>query len=196
MFTGIIEEVGSVVEVGRQLRVSCRTVGADSDRGASVAVNGVCLTVVGRERHGDAWDLDFDLSVETLDRTSLGSVDVTDPVNLERAATLLTRLGGHLVQGHVDGVGLVSELRDGPAGRDLRIKMPEGIDRYVAPKGSIAVDGVSLTVTDISGGDFGVALIPYTLRTTTLGTTKVGDRLNLEVDVVAKYVEGLLRGST
>jgi riboflavin synthase len=192
MFTGIVEELGTAVEVGARLTVSCRKVIEDSDVAASVAVNGVCLTVVAREMDR----LSFDLSLETLARTSLGYLAPGGTVNLERPATLATRLGGHLVQGHVDGVGTITNVRDAPPGVDMRVKLPDGLARYVVEKGSITVDGVSLTVTDIADGEFGIALIPFTLEATTLGTAKVGDRVNLEVDVLAKYVEGLMRETT
>jgi riboflavin synthase len=192
MFTGIVEELGRAVAVGPRLIVSCRKVIQDADVAASVAVNGVCLTVVAREMDR----LSFDLSPETLSRTSLGSLAPGDPVNLERPATLATRLGGHLVQGHVDGVGTVTEVREAPPGVEMRVKLPDGLVRYVVEKGSITVDGVSLTVTDITDGEFGIALIPFTLEATTLGTARVGDRVNLEVDVLAKYVEGLMKETT
>lgn len=192
MFTGIVEELGTAVEVGARLTVAGPKVALDSDVAASVAVNGVCLTVIDRVDGR----LSFDLSPETMSRTSLGALAPGDPVNLERPATLLTRLGGHLVQGHVDGVGRVSALRDAPPGTEIRVELPDGLHRYIVEKGSIAVDGVSLTVTDVAAGEFGVALIPYTLDVTTLGSVKVGDRVNLEVDVLAKYVEGLMRGTT
>jgi riboflavin synthase len=192
MFTGIVEELGTAVEVGSRLTVSCRKVIEDSDVAASVAVSGVCLTVVARELDR----LAFDLTPETLARTSLGSLAPGDPVNLERPATLATRLGGHLVQGHVDGVGTVTRVQEASNGVDMRIKLPDGLAHYVVEKGSITVDGVSLTVTDIAHGEFGIALIPFTLEATTLGTAKVGDRVNLEVDVLAKYVEGLMRETT
>jgi riboflavin synthase len=189
MFTGIVEELGIAVEVGTRLTVACREVIVDSDVAASIAVNGVCLTVVDRA----ADRLSFDLSPETVERTTLGSLAPNDPVNLERAATLGSRLGGHLVQGHVDGVGYVAASRDVSSGKEMRIRLPDGLGRYVVEKGSITVDGVSLTVTDVTDGEFGVALIPFTLEATTLGTTGVGDGVNLEVDVLAKYVEGLMR---
>jgi riboflavin synthase len=192
MFTGIVEELGTAVDVGTRLTVLCRKVIEDSDVAASVAVNGVCLTVVGREVDR----LSFELSPETLARTSLGSLVPGDPVNLERSATLTTRFGGHVVQGHVDGVGYISELRDAVPGKEMRVSLPDGLARYVVEKGSITIDGVSLTVTDITNGEFGIALIPFTLEATTLGTAKVGDRVNLEVDVLAKYVEGLMRETT
>jgi riboflavin synthase len=207
MFTGIVDRTGSVVEAGTRLRVRSTGLGDDVEEGESISVNGVCLTVVEHVRTGvtahradpdirDEWLLTFDLSPETMARTSLGSLDEGDPVNLERAATLTTRLGGHLVQGHVDGVGLISGMRDARPGKEMRVSLPDGLARYVVEKGSITVDGVSLTVTDISGGEFGVALIPFTLESTTLGAAKVGDRVNLEVDVLAKYVEGLMREKT
>ena len=196
MFTGIVEEVGVVVEPGRRLRVECSKVAADSGPGASVSVNGVCLTVVDRAPRDEAVVLSFDLSPETLQRSSLASLGPGDGVNLERAVTLLTRLGGHLVQGHVDGVGRVCEVRGNREGREVAIEMPGHLAPYVVEKGSIAVDGVSLTVTQVSDGRFGVALVPYTLDATTLGTKHQGDPVNLEADVVAKYVAGLMRRAT
>jgi riboflavin synthase len=192
MFTGIVEELGTAVEVGTRLVVTGPKVAEDSDVAASVAVNGVCLTVVERNNGRMA----FDLSPETLARSSLGRLRAGDHVNLERPATLSTRLGGHLVQGHVDGVGTITDVRHAAPGKEVRIRLPDGLARYVVEKGSITVDGVSLTVTDISKDEFGVALIPFTLEATTLGVAKVGDHVNLEVDVLAKYVEGLMRERT
>jgi riboflavin synthase len=194
MFTGIVEELGMVVETGPRLAVACCTVAEDSDPGASVAVNGVCLTVVSRDGDGDRAVLGFDLSPETLARSSLGSLRPGGGVNLERPTTLVGRLGGHLVQGHVDGVGVITQRNGVTSGAVLRIELPDGLTRYLVEKGSIAVDGVSLTVTDITEKEFGVALIPYTLEATTLGRAAVGDTVNLEVDVIAKYVESLTRG--
>ncbi|MEO8423245.1 MAG: riboflavin synthase, partial [Actinomycetota bacterium] len=177
MFTGIVEERGSVVEAGAsRLVVGCRTVAADSDIGASVAVNGVCLTVVAR----GSGDLSFDLSQETLARSALGRLAPGDPVNLERPVTLSARLGGHLVQGHVDGVGEVTGIdRDDDGGASLTIRVPEGLLRYAVEKGSITVDGVSLTIAEIAGEGIRVALIPHTLAVTTLGTVVPGDLVNL-----------------
>lgn len=190
MFTGIVEERGAVLEIEpTRLTVGCRTVSSDAEVGASVAVNGVCLTVV--ERSADR--LSFDVSTETLSRTSLSRLGAGDRVNLERPLTLSSRLGGHLVQGHVDGVGQVAEIEpvdDG--GAWMTIGMPHGIGRYVVEKGSVCVDGVSLTVAACNGSTFAVSLIPHTLEVTTLGAAKVGDPLNLEVDVIAKYVEALV----
>jgi riboflavin synthase len=190
MFTGIVEERGVVRELAPpRLVVACRTVNRDSDVGASVAVNGCCLTVVERaEGH-----LAFDLSEETLRRTSFARLVESDPVNLERPLTLSSRLGGHLVQGHVDGVGEVAALEPTPAGATLVVTPPVDLARYLVEKGSVTVDGVSLTVAALQEGAFSVALIPHTLNVTTLGSTRVGDPVNLEVDVIAKYVEALLR---
>jgi riboflavin synthase len=195
VFTGIVEERGRVARVeGPAVTVQAATVGADAEIGASVAVSGVCLTVVANEPTGGdgARLLSFDLAPETLARTTLGALRPGDGVNLERPVTLLTRLGGHLVQGHVDGVGEVREVRPVPDGRELRFGLPEGTARYVVEKGSIAVDGVSLTVTGTGDDWFGVALIPHTLEVTTLGGLEPGDRVNLEVDLMAKYVERLM----
>lgn len=190
MFTGIVEERGTVLEVGAQrLVVGCRTVISDSDIGASIAVNGVCLTVVAR----GAADLAFDLSEETVTRSSLGRLAPGDPVNLERPVTLAARLGGHLVQGHVDAVGeIIGIVRDPDGGATLTVRVPERLLRYVVDKGSITVDGVSLTVAGIAGEAVHIALIPHTLGVTTFGSAAPGDPVNLEVDMVAKYVERLM----
>jgi riboflavin synthase len=191
MFTGIVEELGSVLELaGGRLRVACRTVTSDSPVGASVAVNGVCLTVV--ERTDQC--LGFDLSDETLARTALGRLLEGSPVNLERPVTLMTRLGGHVVQGHVDGVGKVASIDRGDAETLMGFAMPTELSSYIVDKGSIAVDGVSLTAVGVSGDRVEVALIPHTLAATTLGSASVEDPVNLEVDVIAKYVDRLLGG--
>jgi riboflavin synthase len=194
MFTGIVEERGTVLLAGSRLLVRAQKVGVDSGPGASVAVNGVCLTVVDRNPGDDgATQLAFDLSPETLARSALGRLRAGDPVNLERPVTLLSRLGGHLVQGHVDAVGEVSEVREANTGSVVRVRIPEELLRYVVAKGSVSVDGVSLTVTDVERDEFGVALVPFTLAATTLGGATRGDVVNVEVDMVAKYVEGFLR---
>lgn len=190
MFTGIVEERGAVLEIEPiRMTVGCRTVSGDAEVGASIAVNGVCLTVVERsDQH-----LSFDVSEETRSRTSLSRLHAGDPVNLERPLTLSSRLGGHLVQGHVDGVGEVTGIERGnDGGARMTIGTPDGIARYLVEKGSVCVDGVSLTVAARKRSTFAVALIPHTLEVTTLGTAEVGDPLNLEVDVIAKYVEALL----
>jgi riboflavin synthase len=193
MFTGIVEELGSVAGVvdlddAARLTVHGALVTADARHGDSIAVNGVCLTVV------DVLDGAFtaDVMKETLDRSSLGRLAPGDPVNLERAATLSTRLGGHLVQGHVDGVGEILSRQAGQQWEVVTVSLPEALSRYVVEKGSITVDGVSLTVSAVSDRDFAVSLIPTTLKLTTLGAKDVGDPVNLEVDVVAKYVERLM----
>lgn len=192
MFTGIVEERGLVRHVGdHRLSVDCRTVSSDAEVGASVAVNGVCLTVV--ERSGG--HLAFDLSEETLSRTSFVRLSEGDPVNLERPLTLSSRLGGHLVQGHVDGVGEVTGIERSPdGGAWLTVRAPEEVRRYLVHKGSVCVDGISLTVAALDGHGFSVALIPHTMDVTTLGSARPGHPVNLEVDVIAKYVEALLEG--
>ena len=192
MFTGIVEERGEVlsVEEGR-LTVLCRTAAEGTSVGGSISVNGVCLTAVeaSRERLG------FDLAPETLARSSLGNLRPGEPVNLERPVTLASRLGGHLMQGHVDGLGKVEEVESASDGATMRIRPAPGLQRYVVEKGSIAVDGVSLTVADTENGTFSVALIPHTLSATALGDRRPGDTVNLEVDVIAKYVERLVEAS-
>ena len=186
MFTGIVEELGSVVSLdGPRLRLAASDVLDEVSMGDSIAVNGVCLTVVA---WGDSW-WEADVSDETFARTTLGSLVPGDPVNLERPVRLADRLGGHLVQGHVDAVGEV--LAPAP---DLRVRMPQHLLRYVVEKGSITVDGVSLTVVELFVDGFSVALIPHTAEVTTLGVRELGDALNLEVDVMAKYAERLLGG--
>ena len=197
MFTGIIEERGTILACGPgpsgpRLEIACRIVAEDAAPGVSVAVNGVCLTVV--DHTGGA--LAFDLGAETTARSTLGELRAGDAVNLERPVTLAARLGGHLVQGHVDGTGTVVARRDdGDGGSVVRIRAPSGFERYVVEKGSVAVDGVSLTVAAAKDDGFTVMLIPHTLAVTTLGGRRPGDRVNVEVDVVAKYVERLV-GST
>jgi riboflavin synthase len=193
MFTGIVEELGSVdrlVDLGDAARITVRgpLVTADAAGGDSIAVNGVCLTVV------DVEDGAFtaDVMRETLDRSALGRLAVGDPVNLERAATLATRLGGHIVQGHVDGVGEIRSRQPGEQWEIVTVSLPAELGRYVVEKGSVAVDGVSLTVARIGADEFDVSLIPTTLKATTLGSKGVGEPVNLEVDVIAKYVEKLV----
>ena len=193
VFTGIIEELGTVAEVipldtSARLAIRARIVTDDARHGDSIAVSGVCLTVV--DVDGDTFTAD--VMRETLDRSSLAELRLGDPVNLERAATLATRMGGHLVQGHVDGVGRIISRTPGDHWEAVRFSLPAGLARYVVEKGSITVDGISLTVTDVTDTDFAVGLIPTTLKLTTLGSKGVGDPVNLEVDVVAKYVEKMV----
>ena len=196
MFTGIVEEIGAVREMsGHRLVIGATQVLTGTVLGDSISVNGACLTVV--EMDGESFAIE--LSDETLARTSLGSLTTGDPVDLERAATPSTRLGGHIVQGHVDGVGVVREIGGQPEARVLRVEAPAEIARYIVEKGFIAVDGISLTVTgveptDVGGAAFSVAVIPYTWEHTVLGARSTGDHVNLEVDVLAKYVESLLPG--
>ena len=189
MFTGIVEELGTVTEAtGSRLALSCETVARDTPVGSSVAVNGACLTAV-ESRDGT---LAFDLSPETLARTALGRLRAGDRVNLERPLTLSARLDGHLVQGHVDGVGRVASVRPTENGSIVTVEIPEGLSRYLVEKGSVAVDGVSLTVTALDEDRFDVALVPHTLEATILGNAEAGDAVNLEVDMIAKYVERAL----
>ena len=188
MFTGIVEELGEVrSREGARLRLGASTVLEGAAIGDSTAVNGCCLTVVA---FGDDW-FEADVSEETYTRTSLGDLEPGAPVNLERPVRLADRLGGHLVQGHVDAVGTV--VAPVP---DLRIRMAPDLLRYVVEKGSITVDGVSLTVVHPLDDGFTVAVIPHTAAVTTLGHRAPGDRVNLEVDVIAKYTERLLAGRT
>ncbi len=193
MFTGIVEERGEVLALnGSRLSIGCSVVPVGSEPGASVAVNGACLTVV--EHGGDV--LGFDVSPETFARTSLRRLEPGHPVNLERPVTLAARLGGHLVQGHVDGLGEVMSVEpEGTGGAILRIRLPAALLRYVVEKGSLTVDGVSLTVAELHPDGVSIALVPHTLKATTLGTAKPGDPVNLEVDVIAKYVERLMEGN-
>lgn len=193
MFTGIVEELGQVVAIehgaeSAVLWIDGPVVSSDATHGGSIAVNGVCLTVVDH-REGT---LSFDVMAETLSRSSLGALDVGDPVNLERAMAATDRLGGHIVQGHVDATAELLQRVPGDRWEVVRFSLPAGVARYVVEKGSITVDGVSLTVSALGPDYFEVSLIPTTLALTTLGHQQVGEMVNLEVDVIAKYVERLL----
>ena len=196
MFTGIIEALGSVTAVDAGADSSRLTVqGAVTDGtavGDSIAVNGVCLTATSV----DDGRFTADVMAETLRRSTLGGLKPGDPVNLERAATATTRLGGHLVQGHVDGVGEVTGRSPAGAFDEVRISLPADLLRYVVEKGSITIDGISLTVAGLDGDGITIGLIPETLQRTTLGRRSVGDKVNVEVDVIAKYVERLLEART
>jgi riboflavin synthase len=197
MFTGIVEELGTVEAVedrGASWRLSVRaaTVLDDVRLGDSIAVNGCCLTVAAVE--GAVWSAD--VMPQTLSLTALGDARAGDPVNLERAATLGTRLGGHLVQGHVDGVGTVLSRTPGDHWDVVAISLPEGLARFLVDQGSITVDGVSLTVVEVADDRFTVSLIPETLARTTLGRRAPGDRVNLETDVIARHVARLLEPYT
>ncbi len=193
MFTGIVEELGEVVAWedladAARITVAGPTVTTDACHGDSIAVNGVCLTVVGNENGS----FTADVMRETLQRSSLGALGVGSPVNLERAVRLQDRLGGHVVQGHVDGTAEIVAVTPDAHWTVVRLSLPADLDRYVVPKGSITVDGISLTVADTAPGWLEVSLIPTTLGLTTLGHKAVGDPVNLEVDITAKYVEKLL----
>ena len=193
MFTGIVEELGSVecVELGADsavLTVRGPLVVSDATHGASIAVNGVCLTVVA---HDEA-TFSVDVMRETLDRSSLGALQAGSPVNLERAMPAGGRFGGHVVQGHVDGTATIVRREPGDRWEVVTFSLPPELSRYVVEKGSITVDGISLTVSAVDDATFAVSLIPTTLELTTLGRKQVGDPVNLEVDVIAKYVERLM----
>jgi riboflavin synthase len=193
VFTGIVEELGQVVawtDLADAARITVRgpLVTSDASDGDSIAVNGVCLTVV---ESGDG-AFTADVMQETLSRSALGALGVGSAVNLERAVRVQDRLGGHLVQGHVDGTGQLVAVEPGPHWTVVTISLPAELARYVVEKGSITVDGVSLTVSAVSHTDFAVSLIPTTLERTTLGRKGVADVVNLEVDITAKYVEKLL----
>jgi riboflavin synthase len=193
MFTGIVEELGTVVALesaadSARLTISGPLVTSDAEHGASIAVNGVCLTVV---THGEG-QFTVDVMAETLRRSGLGALRPGDRVNLERAMAASSRFGGHVVQGHVDGTGTITARTPGERWEVVEVSLPADLAPYVVEKGSITVDGVSLTVVDVTDDAFTVSLIPTTLELTTLGTKGVGDPVNLEVDVLAKYVERLL----
>ena len=194
MFTGIIEELGTVESLAKQtagarLRVRCARVLEDLKEGSSVAVNGVCLTAV----ELDSGSFSADLAPETLRRSNLGDLQPGSRVNLERPLLPTDRLSGHIVQGHVDGTGEFLSLEQvGDENWWLKIRVPAELDRYLVFKGSIAIDGISLTIAALERDVLGVTIIPHTYQATTLGTYKPGDRVNLEIDVLAKHVEKLL----
>ncbi len=193
MFTGIVEELGSVAEITHAqdsavLRIEGPLVVSDAVHGASIAVNGVCLTVTDHDDTG----FSVDVMAETLRRSSLGSLQPGDRVNLERAMAADGRFGGHIVQGHVDGTGSIVARTPGDRWETVEISLPDDLQRYVVEKGSITVDGVSLTVAGVGADSFTVSLIPTTLELTTLGRKEIGEPVNLEVDVLAKYVEKMV----
>jgi riboflavin synthase len=197
MFTGIVQALGTVrglEEVGRAVRLSVTgEILQNLSGGESIAVNGVCLTVAQIEPDG----FTADVMLETLRRSTLGGLQVGDRINLERSVTPTSLLGGHIVQGHVDGVATIDAIEEAEHWRDVHVELPGALLPYVVEKGSIALDGISLTVASLSESGVGVSLIPETLARTTLGRRVVGDQVNVEVDVLAKYVERLLtmRGS-
>ena len=189
MFTGIVEELGRVVtREGSRLRIAATTVLEGSEMGASIAVNGCCLTLVATD--SSSW-WEADVSAETYSRTNLGSLSPGDPVNLERPMALGERLGGHIVLGHVDAVGTV--VTSAP---DLVVRIPKDLMHLIVEKGSVTVDGISLTAFDLTTDTFRVAVIPHTMQVTTLGVRKPGDQVNIEMDVLAKHVERLVEPHT
>jgi len=193
MFTGIVEDAGKVIKIERRGQEKRLTIELPPDLtepqlGDSINVNGVCLTVVQKDKQR----IEVDLSAETLQKTTLREVKEGDQVNLERALRLSDRLGGHIVTGHVDGIGEIVEDRGEMGFLQLRIRIPESVSRYVVQKGSIAIDGISLTVNQFQGEEIQVTLIPYTIEKTTLRQKRVGDRVNLEGDILGKYVEKFL----
>lgn len=196
MFTGIVEEVGTVNSASPTgLTIAAKAVLEDAKAGDSIAVNGACLTVVSRT----ASSFKVDVVPETFRRTDLGDLKANDIVNLERSVTPTTRMGGHFVQGHVDGTGDILEMRPDGEAVNVRFNAPPGVLRYVVEKGFIAIDGTSLTVTAVDDHSFSVTLIPFTMANTTFSRKKVGSRVNLETDILAKYVEKVgtvARGST
>jgi riboflavin synthase len=194
MFTGIIEETGKIDALNIKgssavIRIRCTKVLEDSKIGDSIAVNGVCLTAT--EISGDSFSAD--ISYETLKRTSLAGASAGTRVNLERALTLTTRLGGHIVSGHVDGLGTVDSVIPKGDSYVLRIRFPQEMDKYIAEKGSITIDGISLTVASLNGLTFDVAVIPHTFKETVLSDKRRGDKVNLEADVIARYLEKLIK---
>ena len=189
MFTGIVEEVGVVAKISDNgMTVLATKVTEDLKLGDSIAVNGTCLTAVSFDRT----EFSVDLSPETMRRTSLGRLSVGGPVNLERALLASDRMGGHIVQGHVDGTGRVMSTKRDRDSTIFRIRVPKRLNRYIVEKGFVAVDGISLTVVKRGASSFTLAVIPYTVANTNLAALSVGDRVNLEADILAKYVESLL----
>ncbi len=198
MFTGIVEELGAVEALerhqsGARFSIACSGVLSDLTVGASIAVNGVCLTAVDIRPDG----FSAELSPETLERSTLADLNLSDRVNLERPLSLQTRLSGHIVQGHVDGTGTIEALRElGDGNWELMVRVPRDLDHFLVYKGSITIDGISLTIASVKDGLVKVAIIPHTYRATNLGVRKPGDRVNIECDVIAKHVSRLLENLT
>ncbi len=195
MFTGIIESIGKVLSVeyrgqGKRLTLEFPSDLTDVQLGDSININGACLTVV--EKKGQI--IEFDISSETIQRTVLGDLKVGDFVNLERALRLTDRLGGHIVTGHIDGIGIIVEKRQETRFIHLRLQIPKSISRYVVQKGAIAIDGISLTVNECQDEKVQMVLIPETIEKTTLVKKRIGDRVNVEADILGKYVEKMLEG--
>jgi riboflavin synthase len=197
MFTGIVSDIGEVTaRAGGRFVVRCRYDPASIALGASIACDGACLTAVKVVSAAKGCIFEVDVSNETLARTTLGGWDVGTRINLERALKAGDELGGHLVSGHVDGVAVLTDVRADGQSRRLTLELPPGLARYVAAKGSVALDGISLTVNEVSTTRFGLNVIPHTLTHTTLGAKKPGDRLNFEADLLARYVARLMEYRT
>lgn len=197
MFTGIVEGKGEVIDVqylgeGRRLKIELPIDLTDAQLGDSINVNGACLTIA--EKRGQM--IEVDVSPETLQKTTFSGLKEGEKVNLERALQLSSRLGGHIVTGHIDGTGVISERQTEREFLRVKVRVPKSISRYVIQKGSIAVDGISLTVNECSEDEIHMTLIPYTLEKTTLTDKKVGDRVNIEADIIGKYVEKMLTGGS
>jgi riboflavin synthase len=197
MFTGIISDVGEVIEIARQgersrLMLASAYAPGSIALGASIAISGVCLTVVEAEPWNSGSRLTFDVGAETLAVTTLGSLHAGDKVNLERALRMGDELGGHIVSGHVDGIAEIRSRRDFDGMAHFRFHVPSALARFIAPKGSVALEGTSLTVNAVEGADFEVLLIPHTLAVTAWGGRKTGDRVNIEVDQMARYAARLI----
>lgn len=197
MFTGLVEEMGTVKSISRrtgfiELTISGKKVMEDMKKGDSVSVNGVCLTVTSNQLPVTSFRVD--VGAETLRRTNLGELRIGEKVNLERALRVGERLGGHFVTGHIDGIGIIKKkIKEGETFL-FEIEAPDEITNYIIPKGSIALDGISLTIVDFSKNRFSVSIIPHTLEVTTLGLKKIGDKVNLEADLIGKYVTKIIRG--
>jgi riboflavin synthase len=197
MFTGIVTDVGEVIAVQpageglQRLKIACRYDRASIADGASIACSGVCLTVVGTGIEGNRTWFAADAAAETLKVTTVGAWRPGTRINLERALKIGEELGGHIVGGHVDGVAEVLSREDGTESAKFTLRAPASLSRFIAAKGSVALDGVSLTVNTVEGNDFSVLIIPHTLKVTTLGTLRAGDRINLEVDMLARYAARL-----
>lgn len=190
MFTGIVEEVGTVLAIGSgKLKIKCALVLKDVNIGDSIAVNGICLTVT----HYTAVDFTADVMPETVRRTSLAELKTGSSVNLERALTLASRLGGHIVSGHIDGTGKITDLKEEKNALLMTVSADKNLLRYIVEKGSIALDGISLTVASVSNNDFTVSLIPHTREITNLSSKKIGSPINIETDIIGKYVEKMLQ---
>lgn len=195
MFTGLITDIGEVLEIKQTgdtwMKIACAYDPKTIAEGASICCSGACLTALERRtEYGRAW-FSVEVSQETLDRTTLGAWKAGTKINLERSLCLGDELGGHLVSGHVDGVGVITDIGVEGASRRFQFKAPDDLARFIAPKGSIALNGTSLTVNQVSGAEFGINLIPHSLEVTTWGNAQVGDRVNIEIDMLARYVARL-----